>query len=186
MTTHTRVWRGRLCDSRYWYLSSRVGSDSFRGLLRSIQQRATVHRKAGVVFVYAMLTTCVAGNRADESHVWARGHGQWRHEERNAGVSVISVWSSRKVGERRRSSDDPVGGHSRRVSDCQAPVAHVVRALRCGAVILYRTGRRIPLGAPYPSFARESSAGGARDHAVLAVARAYQTDLSGHRWCQRV
>ncbi len=84
------------------------------------------------------------------------------------------------LGSAGRSPGPAIGPSSRRTPSCKAPVAHVVRALHRGVVVLHRAGAGNSKAGAHLSPACGSSAGGARDHVLLAVARPHQAVLSRH------
>ena len=55
---------------------------------------------------------------------------------------------------------------------CTAPLAHVLCAGHCRAVVLHWTGEGLPEADPYPSVARRAVAGGARDDVLPKGAEA--------------
>lgn len=117
-----------------------------------VTKGATVHRRAGVAFVCAMLTMSLAG------------------------VTIAAV---RGVAP---DLNIPAG----LITACLVSTGlTTVRPLHRRALVLYRPGESDSRAAAHPSAACASSAGGARDHALLAVARPYQTELARHRRSRR-
>ena len=143
-----------------------------------------LHRRGGMLFVLAG-DRCHArgvGGRSHKSHLRVRGARQRRHEERDAGISVLHVWCRRAARGCIRCSGHSAGGASLPFSTCTTSVAHVLRAVCCRVVVLHRPGQTVSGAAVHHAAPCASGGGRARDHVVLALAHARQAERSGRRW----
>jgi hypothetical protein len=150
---------------------------------------APLHRRVGMVFVYAMLTMSMLGaliaivsGVAPEINVPAALLTAYlvttalitvRPASGAPGISLYPVRFRRYAGRDPRFPNDPLGWSYRRVPHRPPFVADVFCAVHCRTFLLYRPGERVSRAHSHNAAAGDAGVRRPGDYVLLVVARPY-------------